>query len=150
MNVYAQQGTALTEFVVVLPLLLIILGGVTDVSRALTDRAETVEMARTIGRACSRTWVINEPRVAARAEEALTRYLAAAGYDRGRFQLQARLLDLNLGGSRYTKAVEITVSEDHRGFHFLPRWFEIPLAGRSVYRLENAHVEIRESESTSY
>lgn len=138
----------MVEMAVILPLLLLLLGGAVDFSRSLADRAAIVEVARTSARAACRTWVVNETAIKAQATRAVERYLGAAGYDPVDFQTDVRILDLDLSGTRYTKGVEVKVTAlaPLRPLHFLPGSLSATISGAGFYRLENAHVWIKETE----
>ncbi len=134
---------------VVLPLLLLVLGGAVDFSRSLADRAGIIEIARTTARAASRSWVIDQDRIAKNAERAVERYLREVGYDLAHFTTDVQLLELPLGGNRYTMGVRVTVTAQAslRPYHFLPGPLLPTTSGTGFYRLENARVLIKESES---
>lgn len=134
------------EMVVVLPLLLLILGGVVDLSSSLADREVVVEVARTAGRVASRTWPAETSRVESSARTAAEHSLSAIGYRPEQFETVARIRELILGGNRYTLGVEVTVRarEARRRSYFLPGSLAPALSGSSFYRLENARVEIRD------
>lgn len=146
------RGAALIELLVVLPLLLVILGGIVDFSRSIDDRAALTEIARITARAASRTWVLDETSIGQEVGPSVDAYLDAAGYDSNLVQTQVRLLDLSLSGHRYTKGVDVTITalNPPRPYHFLPIGLLPPLTGRAFCRLENAPVTITNSSSSSY
>ena len=136
----SESGNAIVEFVIVVPLLVLLLGGIVDYGAAVSDRAAIVEAARVGAREAAHSFDPQDTAtITQKARDVVGRVLSGAGYDPSRYQTAVSIVDFPLGDGTAAKAVQVTVSADAglRSFMFLPSR-SVRETASSTYRLEFA------------